>query len=412
MAKKIYKKHFKEEIQDNQVLKKTVMDVEGFIDHEQETSNKKKSSDIKQSKEATPQEESSIKQPNNLKNEEDVMDKEIYETFLKESFTIIHKIETILDVPTVENFKKDMIEELYREAHTLKGNVGFFELSEIEKKCKEIEEIFREFKDEKKKFTNDDSIEIIKRLKNIKSMFNKLNKQNEIIVENEISINQPNSFKKKKENITKENLKKNEDKEDKKVVDTSTQKTDSNAETENNKDNLQNIKDTINKVNLELNDQFDDEENESEKNTERFLSFKLGKESFAFNIKHVLEIIENQKITLVPNMPVFLKGVINLRGKIIPVIDLRLLLHLPSKEYDKRTCFIIAHYNGITVGYIVDIVEEIVNVSIDHIDPPPSNIDQSVKVNYIEGLAKVGDKVKIIFDIEKSINEKINQTAS
>lgn len=143
----------------------------------------------------------------------------------------------------------------------------------------------------------------------------------------------------------------------------------------------------------------DDEDDDSMAN--KYMTFKIADESFGIDIKYILEIIEMQKITDVPDMPNFVKGVINLRGKIIPVMDLRLRFKLEEKEYDDRTCIIVTDINDAPVGFIVDTVEEVADIADDNIEPPPKFKAVEGKERYIQGLGKIGDMVKIIIDVEK-----------
>jgi purine-binding chemotaxis protein CheW len=105
-------------------------------------------------------------------------------------------------------------------------------------------------------------------------------------------------------------------------------------------------------------------------------------------------------------MPNFVKGVINLRGKVIPAVDLRLRFGLEEREYDDRTCIVIVSVNESTIGLIVDIVSEVHEIGKNDIGPPPSFKNTSGKEQYISGLAKKGDEVKIILDVEKIISNE------
>ena len=104
-------------------------------------------------------------------------------------------------------------------------------------------------------------------------------------------------------------------------------------------------------------------------------------------------------ITCVPRTPDFLKGVINLRGKVIPVIDLRTKFRLPRKEYDDQTCIIVVDV-GILMGIIVDTVQEVHDIPTGEIEPPPQ-LGSSVDTSFILGMGKVDDKVKILLDIDR-----------
>ena len=137
----------------------------------------------------------------------------------------------------------------------------------------------------------------------------------------------------------------------------------------------------------------------------KFLTFSLGKEEYGIAIRHVTEIIGIQAITDLPDTPAFVKGVINLRGKVIPVIDVRLRFNFQEKEYTDRTCFVVVTINGMTVGLIVDSVSEVIDIAADQIEPPPK-VNQGVGSRYIQGLGKVGEHVKILLDINKLLFEQ------
>ncbi len=133
---------------------------------------------------------------------------------------------------------------------------------------------------------------------------------------------------------------------------------------------------------------------------EKFLTFRLGKEEFAVSIRYVIEIIGIQQITDIPDMPPYVKGVINLRGKVIPVIDVRLRFGMEERPYDERTCIIVVKLDQNPVGLIVDSVSEVVDIRADQIDPPPS-VNKGAESRFVQGLGKVGESVKIILDLEK-----------
>ncbi|MFW5662232.1 MAG: chemotaxis protein CheW [Bacteroidota bacterium] len=147
-------------------------------------------------------------------------------------------------------------------------------------------------------------------------------------------------------------------------------------------------------------DFMDDEVEDSLK--DKYLTFTIAKEGYGIEIRHVLEIIGIQEITALPDMPGFVKGVINLRGKVIPIIDMRLRIHLPEQEYNDRTCIIVVHFGESQFGLIVDAVSEVIDIPVENIDKPP----KSEKAKYISGIAKTGDQVKIIVNIEKILTEE------
>lgn len=148
----------------------------------------------------------------------------------------------------------------------------------------------------------------------------------------------------------------------------------------------------------------DDEDIDTQ--ADKYLLFYLGNEEYGVNIAQVTAIEELPKITAIPDMPHFVRGVINLRGKIIPAIDLRLRFGLEEREYDDRTCIIIVSVSESTIGLIVDIVSEVHAIGINDIGPPPSFKNASGKEQYIAGLANQGEEVKIILDVQKIISDK------
>lgn len=137
---------------------------------------------------------------------------------------------------------------------------------------------------------------------------------------------------------------------------------------------------------------------------QKLLTFSLGSEGYGISILKVKEIIGMMDITPVPRTPEFIKGVLNLRGKIIPVMDLRVKFGMESQEYDERTCIIVVEIaiKGIQklLGVVVDTVSEVVTVSGDQIEPPPE-YGNKVEHNSILGIGKIKDRVVIILDIDE-----------
>ena len=136
----------------------------------------------------------------------------------------------------------------------------------------------------------------------------------------------------------------------------------------------------------------------------KYLNFALGENRCGVQILSVQEIIGRAIVTKVPKSPDYLKGVINLRGKIIPVVDLRTRLGLPEKEYDDRTCFIVVRVNladrDVSIAVVVDTVLEVVNFKAEQIQPTP-DYGSSVDTRIILGMGKLQNDVVILFDIEK-----------
>lgn len=136
----------------------------------------------------------------------------------------------------------------------------------------------------------------------------------------------------------------------------------------------------------------------------KYLFFYLGKEQYGIEICHITEIIGIQPITLIPNMPEYVKGVINLRGKIIPVMDVRLLLRKESREYDERTCIIVLSINDVSIGLIVDNVSEVITIADEDIAPPPDM--NKGGGTFIKGICKADGDVKMLLDCQKILTEE------
>jgi len=136
----------------------------------------------------------------------------------------------------------------------------------------------------------------------------------------------------------------------------------------------------------------------------KFLTFDLADEEYGLEILRVREIIGMMDITPVPRTPDFVLGVINLRGKVIPVADLRLKFGLPYKEPDDRTCVIVVEIKNqdetVQMGIVVDRVNEVVDVKASDVEPTPS-FGVTLDTSFILGMAKVGEKVKILLDIDR-----------
>ncbi|PKM95216.1 MAG: chemotaxis protein CheW [Firmicutes bacterium HGW-Firmicutes-1] len=145
---------------------------------------------------------------------------------------------------------------------------------------------------------------------------------------------------------------------------------------------------------------------EEEEDTQKgkFLTFSLGKEFYGIGIMYVTEIVGIQPITEVPELPEYIKGIINLRGKIIPVMDIRLRFKKPSIEYNDRTCIIVIDIQEISIGLIIDCVSEVISIPDDEIVSPP-DINKGGK-KYIKGIGKTGKDVTLILDCEKLLNEE------
>jgi purine-binding chemotaxis protein CheW len=147
-------------------------------------------------------------------------------------------------------------------------------------------------------------------------------------------------------------------------------------------------------------------ESEEDTQKDKYLIFSIGNECYGIDIKYVTEIIGIEPITEVPELPNYIKGVINLRGKIIPVMDVRLRFKKEQKEYDDRTCIVVVEIGNINIGLIIDRVLEVVNIDESNISPPPkinSNKDNANK--YIKGIGKIQNEVRLLIDCHKLLEE-------
>lgn len=135
-----------------------------------------------------------------------------------------------------------------------------------------------------------------------------------------------------------------------------------------------------------------------------YLTFKLGNETFATNVRKVSNILELVKITEVPDSPPYLKGVINLRGSVLPVIDTRIKLDLTPTEFTKNTCILVLNIKdkeeNIPVGGLVDAVSEVVQVDDNQISSPPG-IGDKYKSDYITNMIKINDNFVMLLDMDK-----------
>lgn len=138
----------------------------------------------------------------------------------------------------------------------------------------------------------------------------------------------------------------------------------------------------------------------------KYMTFKNNGEYYGVALKYVVEIVGIQKITAIPEVEDYIKGLINLRGKIIPVIDVRVRFRQEPFEYNDRTCIIIINVNGTLVGLIVETIAEVVDIDDSEIVPPPTLNPKNVKNQYVYGLGKVGDSVKMLLDPEKLIKDE------
>lgn len=131
----------------------------------------------------------------------------------------------------------------------------------------------------------------------------------------------------------------------------------------------------------------------------RYLTFSLGNESYGLEVKYVTEIVGIQKITEIPELPEYIRGIINLRGKIIPVMDIRLRFRKEPKAYNDRTCVIVIDIGELSIGLIVDAVSEVITIPEQEIVDPPQ-MKQDLNNRFIKKIGKVGSDVKLLLDCE------------
>lgn len=144
----------------------------------------------------------------------------------------------------------------------------------------------------------------------------------------------------------------------------------------------------------------DDYEEFEDTQEDKYLTFIIDREEYGIEIKYVIEIIGIQNITTVPDLPSYIKGVINLRGKVIPVMDVRMRFGIPEQTYNERTCIIVIMVREQLVGLIVDEVLEVLDIPKSNVEPPPK-VNRGYSSRYVQGMGKVGDKVKILLNANK-----------
>ena len=146
----------------------------------------------------------------------------------------------------------------------------------------------------------------------------------------------------------------------------------------------------------------------NDKQRNKYVTFKSGNEYFGLKIEYVNEIIVYQEITEIPESEDYIKGLINLRGKIIPVIDVRIRFKQEAMEYTDRTCIIIVNVNDMVVGLIVEKIAEVVEIKEEDILPPPKVViggEDKLQNRYVYGIGKVGDSVKLLLDPESILKD-------
>ena len=140
----------------------------------------------------------------------------------------------------------------------------------------------------------------------------------------------------------------------------------------------------------------------------RYLTFQIGAETFGIQIRYVTEIVSMRPLMVMPEMPEYIKGIINLRGKIISVMDMRLRFGIPWKEYNDRTCIIVVEMDGISVGLIIDAVSEVVSINDDQVEKRPV-MSAKTGCEYISNLGRKGNQVILLIDCEELLsNDDVN----
>lgn len=132
----------------------------------------------------------------------------------------------------------------------------------------------------------------------------------------------------------------------------------------------------------------------------QLVGFQLGNEEYGIDILKVQEINRVTDITKIPQSPDFVEGVINLRGNIIPIIDLRKRFRMPEREHDRQTRIVVGEIDDRTVGFIVDAVSEVIRLPLNTVEPPPPIVSGG-KAEYIKGVGKLEDRLLMLLDIDK-----------
>ncbi len=135
----------------------------------------------------------------------------------------------------------------------------------------------------------------------------------------------------------------------------------------------------------------------------QLVTFSIGEEEFGVDILKVQEIIRTMEITKVPRAPAFVEGVINLRGKVIPIIDLRRRFGLQSRKHDKHTRIIVIEISNMIVGFVVDSVSEVLRIPANTVEPPPPVV-AGLESEYISGVGKLEDRLLILLDLDRLLS--------
>ena len=137
---------------------------------------------------------------------------------------------------------------------------------------------------------------------------------------------------------------------------------------------------------------------------DKYLTFVVDGDEYGIEIYSTLEIIGIEEVTKVPHTPDFVKGIINLRGSIIPILEVRTRFRKPEVEYSDRTCIVVAQYHDITIGLIVDAVKEVISIPQQYIQPPPK-ATAGYHNKFIKNIGKIGENAKFLLDLSKLLND-------
>ena len=146
--------------------------------------------------------------------------------------------------------------------------------------------------------------------------------------------------------------------------------------------------------------------NEEDIRQGKYMTFCIGTDVFGIELKYVNEIIQMQPVAPIPEVEKFIKGLINLRGKIVPVIDVADRFGKPAFSYNDRTCIIVVDVQNVVVGLIVETISEVVSIEEEDILPPPNASKLNTQAKFIRGIGKVGDSVKLLLDPVKLLSDQ------
>jgi purine-binding chemotaxis protein CheW len=150
----------------------------------------------------------------------------------------------------------------------------------------------------------------------------------------------------------------------------------------------------------------DEETKKTDVDLLQLVTFNIGEEEFGVDILRVQEIIRIMEITRVPQAPDFVEGVINLRGKVIPIIDLRRRFGMEVREHDKHTRIIVIEINNMIIGFVVDAVHEVLRIPADTVEPPPPAVMGGVDSEYISGVGKLDNRLLILLDLNRLLSRE------